>query len=206
MVWCCEKGWLLLLLGAYASKLWELRHGFGIIARRCWYRCVSCASHTALAMTWWWPLGVFIAHIECVEHATEIWKPFFGSLGCIVACCECPPILLFWGILMMFWAVAAVLSAIQVRPDWLEDFWCKLRVFVSNSRHLAFVQSALSTWSSRASTQLSSSIWALHAWSLECFLATWFGDLIWFVVSRDWEVQLVLHKDDNALKEVHRTI
>jgi len=36
-----------------------------------------------------------------------------GCFCCIVACCECPPILLFWGLLMMFWAVAAVLSAVQ---------------------------------------------------------------------------------------------
>ncbi|CAK8989143.1 unnamed protein product [Durusdinium trenchii] len=35
-----------------------------------------------------------------------------GCFCCIVACCECPPILLFWGILMMLWACAAVASAV----------------------------------------------------------------------------------------------
>lgn len=37
----------------------------------------------------------------------------FSWPGCIIACCECPPILLFWGLLMMFWAVAAVISTAQ---------------------------------------------------------------------------------------------
>ncbi|CAE7197432.1 unnamed protein product [Symbiodinium natans] len=36
-----------------------------------------------------------------------------GCFCCIIACCECPPILLFWGILMMFWGVGSVGVAFQ---------------------------------------------------------------------------------------------
>eukprot|EP00438_Fugacium_kawagutii_P027882 Skav221493 [mRNA] locus=scaffold4384:31546:34562:- [translate_table: standard] len=36
-----------------------------------------------------------------------------GCFCCIIACCECPPILLLWGLLMIFWAVGAVLTAVQ---------------------------------------------------------------------------------------------
>ncbi|CAL1162098.1 unnamed protein product [Cladocopium goreaui] len=36
-----------------------------------------------------------------------------GCFCCIIACCECPPILLFWGLLMMFWACGAVATAIS---------------------------------------------------------------------------------------------
>ena len=47
------------------------------------------------------------------ESDLGFWVP--GASGCIIACCECPPILLFWGLLMMFWACGAVATAINVR-------------------------------------------------------------------------------------------
>lgn len=37
-----------------------------------------------------------------------------------MACCECPPILLFWGILMMLWACAAVASAVTATLTQIE--------------------------------------------------------------------------------------
>ncbi|CAJ1419293.1 unnamed protein product [Effrenium voratum] len=35
-----------------------------------------------------------------------------GCFCCIVACCECQPLLLLWGVLMMCWAVASIASVL----------------------------------------------------------------------------------------------
>ncbi|CAE7949499.1 hypothetical protein AK812_SmicGene10449 [Symbiodinium microadriaticum] len=36
-----------------------------------------------------------------------------GCFCCIIACCECPPILLFWGILMILWGIGSFSVAFQ---------------------------------------------------------------------------------------------
>jgi len=40
-----------------------------------------------------------------------------GCFCCIIACCECPPVLLLWGVLSIIWGVLGMLDSVQDLND-----------------------------------------------------------------------------------------